>query len=310
MNDILVVGSLAFDDLEMPSGIFENVLGGAATYAALAASILAPVRIVGVVGEDYPHATLEDLRKRNIDTAGVEHAKGRTFRWRGRYAADLGSRETLDTQLNVFQDFRPKIQGAHKTSPYVFLANIHPVLQMEVLDQVESPKLVICDTMNFWIGGERDALVKVLPRVNILVINDEEVRQLTGEHNIVRAAQAARKLGPQCVIVKRGEHGALLFDDHGTFFAPAYPLEEVLDPTGAGDSFAGGLVGYLARDGEISPACMRRAMFVATACGSLCVERVGPAELFETNLEKLGRRLESLMSLVNFGGPFPTLAAR
>lgn len=309
MNDILVVGSLAYDDLEMPSGTFENVLGGAATYAAIAASVLAPVRIVGVIGDDYPDETLAKLRERRIDTQGVERATGRTFRWRGRYSKDLSSRETLDTQLNVFSDFRPKIPAEHRKSPYVFLANIHPTLQSEVLDQVDAPKLVICDTMNFWISGERNALCKVLERVHVLVINDEEVRQLTGEHNVVRAAISARKLGPQCVIVKRGEHGALLFDDQGMFFSPAYPLEEVLDPTGAGDSFAGGLVGYLARDGEVSPGCLRRAMFVATAMGSLCVEKIGPEQLFATNLERLDKRLHKLLELVSFSGPFPTLKA-
>lgn len=204
-NSLLIIGSLAYDDLEMPTGIFENVVGGAATYSSIAASLFCPVRLVGVVGEDFPNLVIDDLQKRGVDTAGVEHAKGKTFRWRGRYSPDLSSRETLDTQLNVFADFRPKIPASFKSSPFVLLGNIHPALQLEVLAQVERPKLVAADTMNFWITGEPKALTKLLEHVDVLVINDEEARQLGDHHNVSRAAANIRKMGPKHLVVKRGE---------------------------------------------------------------------------------------------------------
>jgi sugar/nucleoside kinase (ribokinase family) len=301
-DSILVVGSLAFDDLEMPTGVFENVLGGAATYSSIAASLLAPARLVGVIGEDFAEAHLEALRERGVDTTGVERAKGKTFRWRGRYSADLASRTSLDTQLNVFADFRPKIPAAYKSSQFLLLGNIHPALQSEVLGQVERPKMVIADTMNFWISGEPKALAEVLKKVDLLVINDEEARQLSEEHNIVRAARAIRAKGPKSIIIKRGEHGALLFDDQGTFFVPAYPLEEVLDPTGAGDSFAGGLVGYLAAHADASPGAIRRAMFYAAALASFCVEGIGPRRLMAATRSDLRARIGGFTAMVDYGG--------
>ena len=301
-DSILVVGSVACDDLEMPTGVFENVLGGAATYSSIAASLLAPVRLVGVVGDDFAEAHLDALRERGVDTAGVERAKGKTFRWRGRYSSDLASRTSLDTQLNVFADFRPKIPAAYKSSSFLLLGNIHPALQSEVLQQVERPKMIIADTMNFWISGEPKALAEVLKKVDLLVINDEEARQLSEEHNIVRAARGIRKRGPKNVIIKRGEHGALLFDDAGTFFVPAYPLEEVVDPTGAGDSFAGGLVGYLASHREASPAALRRAMFFAASLASFCVEGIGPRHLLAASRSDLRARLDGFVSMVDYGG--------
>jgi len=303
-ESVLVVGSIAFDDLEMPQGTFDGVLGGAATYSSLAASVLAPVRVVGVVGDDFPDAHLELLRSRGVDTAGIERAHGKTFRWRGRYSKDLASRTTLDTQLNVFADFRPKIPGSYKTSPYVLLGNIHPALQLDVVRQIGRPRLIAADTMNFWISGEPKALAELLKTVDLLIINDEEVRELTGIQNLCKAATDILQRGPSELIVKRGEHGALLFDAHGTFFVPAYPLEEVNDPTGAGDSFAGGLLGYLARTSgaATSPHTMRRAMFYAAAMGSFCVEEIGPARLQRLTLEELGKRLESFRRLVDFGG--------
>ena len=304
-DSVLVVGSIAFDDLEMPQGTFEGVLGGAATYSALAASVLAPVQIVGVVGDDFPAEHLELLRRRGVDTTGVERAPGKTFRWRGRYSKDLASRETLDTQLNVFADFRPKIPAAYKTSPYVLLGNIHPSLQLDVVKQMnDTPRLIAADTMNFWISGEPVALAALLKRVNLLIINDEEARELTGIQNLCKAAADIRTRGPSQLIIKRGEHGALLFDPHGTFFVPAYPLEEVNDPTGAGDSFAGGLMGYLARTGGVaaSPHAMRRAMFYAAAMGSFCVEAVGSKRIERLTREELAARLESFRMLVDFGG--------
>jgi len=302
-SSLLIVGSLAYDDLEMPSGTFENVLGGAATYASIAAALLCPVRAVGVIGSDFPNAVLEDLQKRGVDTAGVERAEGKTFRWRGRYSPDLSSRTTLDTQLNVFADFRPKIPATFKSSPYVLLGNIHPALQLEVLAQVDRPKLVVADTMNFWITGEAKLLGDVLKKVDLLVVNDEEARELTGIHNLVKAAADIRKRGPKHLIVKRGEHGALYFDDKGAFFAPAYPLEDVVDPTGAGDSFAGGLLGYLTRVGTLEHPAMRRAMYFGSALGSFCVEGIGPRRLLDVTRDDLKKRMAEFMTLVETGGP-------
>jgi sugar/nucleoside kinase (ribokinase family) len=303
-ESVLVVGSIAFDDLEMPQGTFEGVLGGAATYSALAASVLAPVRVVGVVGDDFPGQHIELLQSRGIDTAGIERVSGKTFRWRGRYSKDLNSRTTLDTQLNVFADFRPKIPASYRSSPYVLLGNIHPALQLDVVNQIERPRLVAADTMNFWISGEPKVLGELLKKVDLLIINDEEARELTGIQNLTKAAADIRKRGPKELIVKRGEHGALLFDGHGTFFVPAYPLEEVNDPTGAGDSFAGGLLGYLAKVGGpgASPHAMRRAMFYAAAMGSFCVEAIGPKRIQELTGAQLDVRLESFRALVDFGG--------
>ncbi|HEY8075639.1 MAG TPA: PfkB family carbohydrate kinase [Labilithrix sp.] len=298
----LVVGSLAFDDLEMPTGNFDDVLGGAATYSSIAAALLAPVRLVGVIGSDFPSGVLDDLRRRGVDTAGVEKASGKTFRWRGRYSADLSSRTTLDTQLNVFADFRPKIPDTFRDSPVVLLGNIHPALQLEVLAQVKKPKLVIADTMNFWITGEPKLLGDVLKKIDLLVINDEEVRELSGIHNLVKAAADIRKRGPSRLIVKRGEHGALYFDDAGVFFAPAYPLEQVVDPTGAGDSFAGGLVGYIAAVGSVDHPHMRRAMYFGSALGSFCVEGIGPRRLLDVTSADLKKRMAQFMSLVETGG--------
>lgn len=299
----LIVGSLAFDDLEMPSGTFENVLGGAATYSSITASLLTPVRLVGVVGKDFPAPVLEDLKKRGVDTAGVEHADGKTFRWRGRYSQDLSSRETLDTQLNVFADFRPKIPAQFRSTPFVLLGNIHPALQLEVLAQVEKPKLVMADTMNLWIKTEPKLLGELLAKIDMLVINDEEARDLTGIHNLVKAAADIRKRGPSRLIIKRGEHGALYFDDAGVFFAPGYPLEDVLDPTGAGDSFAGGLIGYIARMGEVDHHTIRRAIYFGSALGSFCVESIGPKRLLDVGPKDLAKRMQQFMALVETGGP-------
>jgi sugar/nucleoside kinase (ribokinase family) len=301
-SPVLIVGSVAFDDLEMPSGTFNDVIGGAATYSSIAASLLGPVRIVGVVGEDFPDPMLADLERRGVDTAGIERAKGKSFRWRGRYSPDLASRETLDTQLNVFADFRPKIPASFKSTPVVLLGNIHPALQLEVLAQIDKPRLVVADTMNFWITGEPKLLDDVLKKVDLLVINDEEARQLSGIHNLVKAARDIMKRGPSRLIVKRGEHGALFFDANGAFFAPAYPLEEVLDPTGAGDSFAGGLIGYIARVGDLDPRTMRRAMYFGSALGSFCVEGIGPRRLLEVSHGDLEARMKAFTALVETGG--------
>jgi sugar/nucleoside kinase (ribokinase family) len=303
-NPLLIVGSIAFDDLDMPSGQHRDVLGGAATYSSLAASLLAPgnVRVVGIVGQDFPEAHLAELRSRGVDTAGVERAAGKTFRWHGRYSEDLASRTTIDTQLNVFADFSPKIPAAYEKSPFVLLGNIHPKLQVDVLQQARQPRLVAADTMNFWIDREPAALGEMLRRIDLLIINDEEVRQLSGVHNLVRAAAEVRKRGPKALVVKRGEFGALLFDDTGTFFVPAYPLENVLDPTGAGDSFAGGLLGYLAARGEVSPSSLRKALFFAAAMGSFCVEGIGPSRLMAVGRAEVAARIASFAKLVDYGG--------
>jgi sugar/nucleoside kinase (ribokinase family) len=303
-HPLLIVGSIAFDDLDMPTGNFRDVLGGAATYSSIAASLLAPgaVRIVGIVGTDFPDAHLADLKARGIDTAGVERAQGRTFRWHGRYSQDLASRESLDTQLNVFADFSPKIPAAYCGSPFVLLGNIHPKLQVDVLEQVQKPRLVVADTMNFWIEREPKALAQMLSRIDLLVINDEEARQLSGIHNLVRAAADIRKRGPSMLIVKRGEFGALLFDDAGTFFVPAYPLEDVVDPTGAGDSFAGGLLGYLAATGEVTPGNLRKALYFASSLGSFCVEGIGPSRLLALGRSDVAARIAAFAKLVDHGG--------
>jgi sugar/nucleoside kinase (ribokinase family) len=301
-DHVLIVGSMAFDDLELPSVNAKDVVGGAATYAAYAASLFAPVRIVAVVGEDFPRSVLEELSERDVDCSGVEQAKGKTFRWAGRYAANLASRETLDTQLNVFADFRPKLPSSYVDSPYVLLGNIQPQLQLDVLAQIKAPKFVAADTMNFWISGERKKLGEVLSKIDTLMINDEELRQLAEIHNIRRAAAAVRKLGPKRLVVKRGEYGAMLFDDDGVFFTPAYPLEDEIDPTGAGDSFAGALLGYLAAAGTLDGAALRRGLTLASAVASFCVEGVGPAKLKAVERADVMMRLESLRTLTQTGG--------
>jgi sugar/nucleoside kinase (ribokinase family) len=301
-DHVLIVGSMAFDDLELPSVNAKDVVGGAATYAAYAASLFAPVRIVAVVGDDFPRAVLEELGERDVDVAGVEQAKGKTFRWVGRYAANLASRETLDTQLNVFADFRPKLPPSFCDSPYVLLGNIQPQLQLDVLSQIRAPRFVAADTMNFWISGERKKLGEVLSKIDTLMINDEELRQLAEIHNIRRAAAAVLKLGPKRLVVKRGEYGAMLFDAEGVFFTPAYPLEDEVDPTGAGDSFAGALLGYLAAAGTLDGSTLRRGLTLASAVASFCVEGVGPAKLKIVQRADVMMRVEALRTLTHAGG--------
>lgn len=300
---------MAFDDLQFPvptpdpnSGqelrtTFVDVVGGSATYAALTASCFSEVRVVAVVGEDFPAAMLDTLQQRGVDTSGIERAEGKTFRWSGRYHEDLVGRDTLDTQLNVFADFRPKLPEGYRKSPIVLLGNIHPALQLEVLDQVEKPELVVADTMNFWISGEAELLNKVLERVDLLVINDEEARLLTGRHNISQAAAAILERGPRGLIIKRGEHGSLYFDRDDVFAASAFPLATVHDPTGAGDTYAGGLLGYLATQPNFDHACMRRAIVHGTATASFCVQAVGPAALLELERDAVHARAKEIMRL-------------
>src|SRR5215212_9743251 len=247
---VLVVGSVALDSVATPFGKAEDVLGGSGTFFSASASHFAPVQLVGVGGSDYPRERLAPLEQRGVDFAGLERADGESFRWRGRYRHDLNSAETLETRLGVFSHFRPKIPEQFRRAPFVFLANIDPRLQLDVLQQVERPKLVACDTMNFWIESRRPDLLKLLEHVDLISLNDGEARQLTDQFNLVKAARWILDRGPKTVLIKKGEHGAFMFTRHSIFFAPAYPLESVFDPTGAGDSFAGGFIGYLARTGD------------------------------------------------------------
>lgn len=298
MSPILVVGSVAFDTLHNAQGSFPRVLGGSAVYASIAASLLSHVRLVGVVGDDYPESAQAMLRERGIDLTGLEVSPGETFHWEGRYTDDLTSRESIRTELNVFAEFQPKIPAAFAESPFVMLANIQPELQISVLDQIRSPKLVVADTMNLWIDIARPGLERLLKRVDILIINEEEARQLTGRHHLVEVQRALLALGPTTVIVKQGEYGAWLFQPGVAFHAPAFPLETVLDPTGAGDSFAGGFLGYLARENDISLPTLRRAVVVGSALASFCVEGIGPNRLVEVSMAEVNGRVAAFDELV------------
>lgn len=301
-SSLLVVGSVALDDVDGPFGRRADVLGGSASFITVAASYLAPgaPQLVAVVGEDFPEEHVAMFRGRGIDVAGLERQRGRTFRWSGRYADDLQSRTTLDTQLGVFAGFKPKLNEAHRAAEWVFLGNIDPALQLEVVEQVKRPRLVACDTMNFWITGKPDDLRRMLARVDFLLVNDEEARLIAGVHNLVKAAAAIRRLGPKAIVVKRGDSGALLFHEHGVFAAPAYPLEEVRDPTGAGDTFAGGFMGYLARAGEVTPETIRRAMIAGSAMASFCVEDFSLDRLRDLTLEKIAARFRAFYELTHF----------
>ncbi len=300
MNSVLVVGSVALDSVETPFGKIEDAIGGSGTFFSASASHLTKVNLVGVVGNDYPMHKLEPLRARGVDMAGLTQADGESFRWRGRYRHDLNSAETLETRLGVFSQFRPTIPDQFRKSPYVFLGNIDPRLQLDVLDQVDRPKLVACDTMNFWIESRRNELLKLLERVDILLVNDAEARQLTEEFNLVRAARWILARGPKTVVIKKGEHGAYMFTGNSVFFAPAYPLEEVFDPTGAGDSFAGGFVGYLARTGRSDEAAMRRGVVYGSTLGSFAVEKFSIDRLMEIHRVDIAHRLEGFRKLVAF----------
>ena len=297
---VLVVGSVAFDDIETPSGRAKGVLGGAACYFSLAASYFAPVRAVGVVGSDFPDAHLDFLRAHGVDTRGIYRSEGSTFRWGGRYRESLNERDTLFTDLGVFDGFKPDLPEAYHDSEYVFLANIHPALQLRVLEQARAPRFTAMDTMDFWIEGTREELERTLARVDGLVINDQEARQLTGERNLVRAVGAIRSLGPRIVIIKRGEHGALLFDQEGIFSAPAFPLREIQDPTGAGDSFAGGFVGALAREGKLDSAALRRAVIYGSVLASFCVECFGLDRFRELESQQIEERFAHFRALTTF----------
>ncbi len=302
---VLVVGSVALDSVETPFGKVDDVLGGSGTFFSASASHFTPVQLVGIVGSDYPVGKLEALAKRGVDLAGLEQAEGSSFRWRGRYRHDLNSAETLETHLGVFSNFMPKIPEQFRSAPFVFLGNIDPRLQIEVLRQVDKPKLVACDTMNFWIESRRPELIELLKQVDIVTLNDGEVRQLTEQANLVKAARWIMDMGPKHVIIKKGEHGAFLFSGKSIFFAPAFPLESVFDPTGAGDSFAGGFIGYLARTGDLSEDNMRRAVIYGCAMGSFAVEKFSIERLMEINRNDIDARVRELRTLVSFEEELP-----
>lgn len=298
---LLVVGSVALDTVETPFGVANDALGGSATFFSAAASLFCKVQLVGVVGSDYPTADLEFLTRRGVDLGGLDQIEGDSFRWAGVYSYDLNSRETRDTQLGVFADFKPRIPDHFRDAEWVFLGNIDPDLQHDVLDQVHSPKLVACDTMNYWISGpKRDSLLRLLPRVDLLLVNDTEARELSGDHNLLRAARWIHRQGPKMVIVKKGEHGAILYCRDFIFFAPGYPLEEVFDPTGAGDAFAGGFMGYLARAKSLDPAHLRRAMIYGSALGSFAVERFSIDRLRDLTSDEIQDRVASFRELTAF----------
>jgi sugar/nucleoside kinase (ribokinase family) len=294
---LLVVGSVALDSIFTPFGETADALGGSAVYFSVAGSILHPVQVVGVVGQDYPHHELERLAPRGIDWSGVERAQGESFRWKGKYSYDLQSRETLETRLGVFADFRPKLPASFRAAQYLFLGNIDPDLQLEVLDQVDRPELVVCDTMNYWIQSKKSPLLRLLERVDVLMVNDSEARELSGDWNIHRAGRWILAHGPKRVVIKQGEHGALLIEPNRTFYVPAFPLETVFDPTGAGDAFAGGFMAYLARTRTIAEDNMRRAMVYGAAMGSYAVEQFGIRGFERVTLADVESRVRAFQDL-------------
>ena len=300
MMRVLVVGSVALDTVRTPFGEAEDAMGGSAVYFAAAASYFSEVDVVGVVGEDFPRQDLAFLETRNVSLEGLEVQPGQTFRWSGEYERDVNVRRTLDTQLNVFASFRPRIPEAYRDCPYVFLANIDPELQLSVLEQVHTPKVVACDTMNFWIEGNRDALLNLLSQVHILILNDEEARLLTGEVHLLRAIRAIFPLGPKVVIVKKGEHGALMSTHEALFFAPAFPTECVLDPTGAGDCFAGGFMGYLAQSDEMTDTSLRQAVICGSVMASFNVEQFSVEGLKSIPQKEISARFDRFRAITAF----------
>ncbi len=299
---LLIVGSVAFDNVKTPLGEVNEALGGAAVYSSVAASFFTPVNLVGVVGEDFPEEHVGFLAARGIDLTGLQRVAGKTFRWSGYYEYDLNQAHTLDTQLNVFASFSPNLPDSYRDARYVFLANIDPVLQLQVLDQVKSPKLAVCDTMNYWIETRKPELIEVLKRVDIAFMNDAEARQLCGTSSVIKAARQIRELGPRCVVVKKGEHGAMLFTDHSFFSAPSYPLDEVVDPTGAGDSFAGGFMGYLASTNDVSDANLRKAIVCGSTVASFNVEDFSLRRMSKLTLDDISKRYDEFRTICYFEG--------
>ncbi|MEZ4874464.1 MAG: PfkB family carbohydrate kinase [Flavobacteriaceae bacterium] len=302
MGKLVIVGTVAFDAIETPFGKTDKILGGAATFIGLAASQFnIDGAIVSVVGGDFPKEHLDMLEKKGLEISALEIIKeGKTFFWSGKYHNDMNSRDTLVTELNVLADFTPVVPNAYKDAEVVMLGNLHPMVQVSVIEQMNSPKLIILDTMNFWMNHTWDELKKVIAKIDVITINDEEARQLTGEYSLVTASQKIMEMGPKYVVIKKGEHGALLFHDDDIFFAPALPLEEVFDPTGAGDTFAGGFAGYLAKTGDFSYENMKTAIINGSALASFCVEKFGTERLVNLTKPELQKRLQQFKNLTQF----------
>ena len=303
MSKLLIVGTVAFDAIETPFGKTDKILGGAATYIGLSASFFKlDSAIVSVVGEDFPQEHLDLLSERNINIEGIEIVKGgKTFFWSGKYHNDMNSRDTLATELNVLADFNPVVPQAYKDASVVMLGNLHPIVQSSVLNQMTTqPKLVVLDTMNFWMDCALPELLEVIKRVDVITINDEEARQLSGEYSLVKAAAKIHTMGPKYVVIKKGDHGALIFHNKDVFFAPALPLEEVFDPTGAGDTFAGGFSGYIAQSEDISFENMKNAIIHGSNLASFCVEKFGTERMVDLNKEDVYARLQQFKSLTQF----------
>jgi sugar/nucleoside kinase (ribokinase family) len=298
---VLVVGTVAIDSIETPHGSAERVLGGSAVYFSWAASFFTRVSLVGVIGEDFPAEYRKLLEERGIDLGGLStRPGGKTFYWKGRYHEDMNHRDTLEVQLNVIADYDPVLPPHYRKIPYLFLGNSSPVLHMRVLEQMDRPQLVLADTMNFWIESQRPDLLRLLPRLDGLVLNDEEARLLSQDDNLIRAGKKVRAMGPKFVIVKKGEHGSFLFSQDGVFVLPGYPTEDVIDPTGAGDSYAGGIMGYLASDASPPPGRLRRAIAYGSVLGSLTVEGFGLDRLRRTSRAEIDQRLEAYRRMIDF----------
>jgi sugar/nucleoside kinase (ribokinase family) len=297
---LLIVGTVAFDELETPFGNSGKIIGGSGTYASLSASnFLHEIQLISIIGEDFPQEKIDLFNRKGINTEGIERVAGaKTFFWKGRYHNDMNTRDTLDTQLNVLEQFNPTVPQAYQEAAYLMLGNLTPAVQLSILNQMKQrPKLVVLDTMNFWMDVALEGLKEVLKQVDVLTINDEEARQLSGEYSLVKAAKAIFAMGPKVLIIKKGEHGALLFNQQEVFFAPALPLEEVFDPTGAGDTFAGGFIGYLAKTDDISFDNMKRAIVHGSALASFCVEKFGTARIAEITEEEIEMRLRAFERL-------------
>ena len=302
MSKLVIVGTVAFDAIETPFGKTDKILGGAATYIGLAASQFnVDGAIVSIVGGDFPKENLHMLEEKGMDISGLEVVEdGKTFFWSGKYHNDMNTRDTLITDLNVLADFKPQVPEDYKDAKVVMLGNLHPLVQLSVIEQMDSPKLIVLDTMNFWMDSALEDLKTVIAKVDVVTINDEEARQLSGEYSLVKAAQKIMQMGPKYVVIKKGEHGALLFGNDDVFFAPAMPLREVFDPTGAGDTFAGGFTGYLAKTGNYSFSNMKNAVINGSALASFCVEKFGPERLLNLTNKEIFQRIQQFKSLTQF----------